>query len=60
MDWKLFRPLQECYTPQLNTYKTFEELVTYIDTYIHFYTNYRYQEKHNGLAPLELRNKAIA
>ncbi len=27
---------------------------------IYFYNNERFQEKHNGLAPLELRNKAVA
>lgn len=48
----------ECY--DLKTYKTFEELVTDIDAYIYFYNNERFQEKHNGLAPLELRNKAVA
>ncbi|WP_338014782.1 IS3 family transposase, partial [Streptococcus sp. S784/96/1] len=28
--------------------------------YIYFYNNERFQEKHNGLAPLELRDKAVA
>ena len=48
----------ECY--DFKTYKTFEELVTDIDAYIYFYNNQRFQEKHNGLAPLEVRNKAVA
>ncbi len=48
----------ECYN--LKTYKTYEELVADIDAYITFYNNHRYQEKHNGLAPLEMRNKAVA
>ncbi|HEL0023088.1 TPA: IS3 family transposase, partial [Streptococcus equi subsp. zooepidemicus] len=46
----------ECY--DLKDYKTFEELVYDIDDYIYFYNNERFQEKHNGLAPLEVRNKA--
>ena len=48
----------ECY--DLKTYKTFEELVADVDAYIYFYNNERFQEKHNGLAPLEMRNKAVA
>ncbi|MDI5989190.1 IS3 family transposase, partial [Streptococcus equi] len=27
---------------------------------IYFYNNERFQEKHNGLTPLEVRNKAVA
>lgn len=48
----------ECY--DLKTYKTFEELVADIDTYIYFYNNERFQERNNGLAPLEMRKKAVA
>lgn len=48
----------ECYN--LNSYKTFVELATDIDDYIYFYNNERFQEKYNGLAPLEMRNKAVA
>ncbi len=48
----------ECY--DLKAYKTFEELVYDIDDYIYFYNNERFQEKHNSLAPLELRGKAVA
>ena len=48
----------ECY--DLKTYKTFEELVADIDDYIYFYNNERFQERNNGLAPLEMRNKAVA
>lgn len=44
----------------LKTYKTYEELVADIDAYMSFYNNHRYQEKHNSLAPLEMRNRAIA
>ncbi|CAM3292324.1 IS3 family transposase [Streptococcus pluranimalium] len=47
----------ECY--DLKTYKIFEELATNIDAYVHFYNNERCQEKHNSLAPLEMRNKAV-
>lgn len=48
----------ECY--DLKKYKSFEELVADIDTYIHFYNHERFQERNNGLAPLEMRNKAVA
>lgn len=48
----------ECY--DLKKYKTFEELVSDIDDYIYFYNNERFQERNNGLAPLEMRNKAVA
>ncbi|HFU4449580.1 TPA: IS3 family transposase, partial [Streptococcus suis] len=41
-------------------YKTFEELVSDIDAYIYFYNHQHFQERNNGLAPLELRNKAVA
>lgn len=39
----------------LNKYDTYEALETAIDTYISFYNNERYQEKLNGLSPLEYR-----
>ena len=48
----------ECY--DLKKYKTFEELVADIDDYIYFYNNERFQERNYGLAPLEMRNKAVA
>ncbi|WP_153059093.1 IS3 family transposase, partial [Streptococcus suis] len=48
----------ECY--DLKKYKTFEELVSDIDAYIYFYNHQRFQERNNGLAPLEMRNKAVA
>ncbi len=44
----------------LKKYKTFEELVSDIDAYIYFYNHQRFQERNNGLAPLEMRNKAVA
>lgn len=48
----------ECY--YLKKYKNFEELVTDLDAYIHFYNHERFQERNNGLTPLEMRNKAVA
>lgn len=39
---------------------TFEELVADIDDYIYFYNTQRFQERNNGLSPLEMRNKAVA
>lgn len=48
----------ECY--DLKKYKTFEKLVSDIDAYIYFYNHQHFQERNNGLAPLEMRNKAVA
>ena len=48
----------ECY--DLKKYKTFEKLVADIDDYIYFYNNECFQERNNDLAPLEMRNKAVA
>jgi putative transposase len=42
----------------LNKYDTYEALELAIDTYISFYNNVRYQEKLNGLSPLEYRARA--
>ncbi|MGV3355135.1 IS3 family transposase, partial [Streptococcus orisratti] len=48
----------DCY--DLKKYKTFEELVSDIDDFIYFYNHQCFQERNNGLAPLETRNKAVA
>ncbi|MGE7023076.1 IS3 family transposase [Solibacillus cecembensis] len=42
----------------LNKYETYEALEAAIDTYITFYHNERYQERLNGLSPLEYRAQA--
>jgi putative transposase len=42
----------------LEKYETFEELSAAIDEYIHFYNHDRYQERLNGLSPMEYRAKA--
>ncbi|MBO0995928.1 IS3 family transposase [Bacillus sp. SD088] len=42
----------------LHKYETFEELSKAIDEYIYFYNNERYQERLNGLSPVEYRSKA--
>lgn len=44
----------------LKRFDSFEGLKTAIDRYIHFYNHERYRSKFNGLAPLEIRNQAIA
>ncbi|MGT2947656.1 IS3 family transposase, partial [Streptococcus chenjunshii] len=41
----------------LKTFKTYEELVTDVKRYIHFYNTQRYQAKLNNLTPLEFRNQ---
>lgn len=41
----------------LKKYKTYDELIAYIDRYIHFYNTQRYQTKLNNLTPCEFRNQ---
>lgn len=48
----------KCEKYYLNKYETFEELCIAINEYIHFYNHERYQEKLNGLSPMEFRTKA--
>lgn len=48
----------KCEKYYLHKYKTFEELSTAIDEYIHFYNHERYQKRLNGLSPMEYRAKA--
>lgn len=48
----------KCEKYYLHKYETFEELSQAIDEYIYFYNHERYQEKLNGLSPIEYRNKA--
>ncbi|MED3358782.1 IS3 family transposase, partial [Bacillus thuringiensis] len=48
----------KCEKYYLHKYETFEALQQAIDNYIQFYNNERYQEKLNGLSPLEYRVQA--
>ncbi len=48
----------KCEKYYLRKYETFEMLYQAIDEYIQFYNNERYQEKLNGLSPLEFRAQA--
>ncbi|WP_420842609.1 IS3 family transposase [Fervidibacillus albus] len=48
----------KCEKYYLHKYETFEELSKAIDEYIYFYNNERYQERLNGLSPIEYRTKA--
>ncbi|EWG10229.1 transposase IS3/IS911 [Cytobacillus firmus DS1] len=48
----------KCEKYYLHKYKTFEELTTAMDEYIHFYNHERYQKRLNGLSPMEYRAKA--
>lgn len=43
----------------LNIFEEFDELRHAIQQYIRFYNEERYQERLNGLSPLELRIQAI-
>lgn len=47
----------KCEKYYLHKFETFEELSSAIEAYIHFY-NQRYQERLNGLSPMEYRAKA--
>ncbi|MDP4105976.1 MAG: IS3 family transposase [Bacillota bacterium] len=49
----------KCEKYYLHKYETFEELSTAIDEYIRFYNHDRYQERLNGLSPIEYRAKAV-
>ncbi|WP_375199824.1 IS3 family transposase [Bacillus sp. RS11] len=48
----------KCEKYYLHKYQTFEALQQAIEDYIQFYNNDRYQERLNGLSPLEYRAKA--
>jgi putative transposase len=48
----------KCEKYYLHKYETFEELLKAIEEYIYFYNNERYQERLNGLSPLEYKTKA--
>ncbi|MDI3234093.1 helix-turn-helix domain-containing protein [Exiguobacterium antarcticum] len=40
-------------------FQAYEELKTYIEAYIYFYNNGRFQKRLNGLSPIEFRTKAV-
>lgn len=48
----------KCEKYYLHKFETFEELSSAIEAYIHFYNYERYQERLNGLSPMEYRAKA--
>ncbi len=48
----------KCEKYYLNKYDTYEALKKAIVGYISFYNSERYQEKLNGLSPLEFRDQA--
>ncbi|MCM3091772.1 IS3 family transposase, partial [Cytobacillus sp. AMY 15.2] len=57
----------ECFFSHLKTEKlylvrpkTIEQAYLAIEEYINFYNNERFQEKFNGLSPIEYREKAAA
>ncbi|CRK82045.1 Transposase IS3/IS911 [Neobacillus massiliamazoniensis] len=52
--WGTFK----CEKYYLHKYSSFEELGTAVDEYIKFYNHKRYQERLNGLSPMEYRAKA--
>ncbi|WP_150111975.1 IS3 family transposase [Exiguobacterium antarcticum] len=42
----------------LRDFQAYEELKSYIEAYIYFYNNERFQKRLNGLSPIEFRTKA--
>ena len=50
----------KCEMYYLSKFSTYEELEAAVEAYIHYYNNGRYQAKHKSLAPLEVRNQALA
>ncbi len=55
---KAFWGTLKCEKYYLNKYDTYGALEEAIHTYISFYNSKRYQEKLNGLSPLEFRIQA--
>lgn len=55
-----FWGILKCEMYYLNKFKTYAELETAIEEYIHFYNNERRQAKYKGLVPLQVRNQAFA
>jgi len=50
----------KCEMYYLSKFDTYEELELAVEEYIFFYNNLRYQKKFKGLAPLQMRNQALA
>ncbi len=55
-----FWGILKCEMYYLNKFETYMELEKAIEDYIYFYNNKRYQAKYKGLAPLQVRNQALA
>ncbi|WP_393966275.1 integrase core domain-containing protein [Exiguobacterium sp. S22-S28] len=54
-----FRGAVKCKSYYLHKFEEFDELRHAIQQYIRFYNEERYQERLNGLSPLELRAQAV-
>lgn len=50
----------KCEMYYLSKFNTYEDLELAVEEYICFYNNSRYQKKFKGLAPLQMRNQALA
>ncbi len=50
----------KCEMYYLSKFNIYEELELAVEEYIYFYNNSRYQKKFKGLAPLQMRNQALA
>lgn len=55
-----FWGILKCEMYYLNKFNTYQELEKGVEEYMYFYNNKRYQSKYKGLAPLQVRNQALA
>lgn len=50
----------KCEMYYLDKFDTYSKLEIAVEEYIYFYNNERFQKKYKGLAPLQMRNQALA
>lgn len=55
-----FWGILKCEMYYLNKFDTYQELEKGVEEYMYFYNNKRCQSKYKGLAPLQVRNQALA
>lgn len=55
-----FWGILKCEMYYLNKFDTYQELEKRVEEYMYFYNNKRCQSKYKGLAPLKVRNQALA
>jgi len=55
-----FWGMLKCEMYYLDKFDTYSKLEIAVEKYIYFYNNERFQKKYKGLAPLQMRNQALA